>query len=72
MNDQLELWLAPLDGSRPATRRSALSHAQADVLADFQVGPGERHVYYRADADEDELAELFRFPIRRVPFHVKR
>jgi hypothetical protein len=72
VNGQLELWLAPLDGSRPATRRSALAHAAADVLEDFRLAPDERHVLYRADAAEDGLVELFRFATRRVPFHLSR
>ena len=64
----VELWLAPLDGGRPPVRCSELAHPLADVEADFVIGPGERHVYYRADALEDERVELFRFPLRVPPF----
>ena len=62
-----EMWLAPLDGRHRPLRRSALGHALADVEADFVVGPGERYVFYRADAVEDGRVELYRFPLRVPP-----
>lgn len=71
-DDQVELWLAPLDGSRPATRRCELALAAGDVQPGFRLTPDERDLVYRADEELDELVELFLFPVRRAPFHAKR
>jgi hypothetical protein len=68
VDERYELWLAPLDGSAPARRANGrIFSAQGDVQADFQLTPGETHVLYRSDVNQDELVELYRFPLEPQP-----
>jgi len=61
-----ELWLAPLDASRPARRVSRpLLQPGSDVLPGFQVA-GE-WVYYVADAETDGREELYRSRLFPTP-----
>lgn len=61
---RLELWLAPVDGTRQPRRVSALGPHDADVEPDFVLSSDEAHVYYRADAERDGEVEFFRHPLR--------
>jgi hypothetical protein len=55
-DETFELYDAPLDGSRPAVRRSETLAPGGDVLSVESAG---RSVVYRADQDSDEIFELF-------------
>ncbi len=62
-----ELWIAPVDGSRPRQRSSHLGHPDGDVQGDFALSTNQHFVYYRADAEVDQQVEFYRFPIGTPP-----
>jgi Tol biopolymer transport system component len=57
-----ELFVVPLDRSRPARRLSGPLIARGDV-ADFVFTPDEKRVVYRADALRDDNFDLFSVPL---------
>ena len=61
-NDVDELWSVPIDGSSPPTRLNQAIAGALDVSADFVISPDGARVVFRADADVNELFELYSVP----------
>jgi Tol biopolymer transport system component len=57
------LYAVPADGSAAPRRLSGSFVRDGDVLAGFQISPDGRTVVYRADAETDEVIELYAVPL---------
>jgi hypothetical protein len=58
VDEKRELWSAPVDGSTPRTRRSAVLAADRDV-SNFEVAPDALRVVYRADGTSAGRNDLY-------------
>src|SRR5262249_35035121 len=62
-SDALELYVAPLDGSRNARKLDARLVSGGNVLPAFQLTPRGETLVYAADARADETVGLFQLPL---------
>src|SRR5262249_28251086 len=63
VDERIELFRAPLDGSSAPVRLSRVTVAGGNVQPDFALDPFSQRVVYRADAVADERFELFSAPL---------
>ncbi|MGB5547798.1 MAG: LpqB family beta-propeller domain-containing protein [Polyangiales bacterium] len=57
--ENVGLFVVPSDGSTPAQRVSQPLIAGGAVLSDFAISPDGTRVVYQADADTDDVVELY-------------
>lgn len=63
VDERIELYTVPLDGSSPPLKLSGAPVSGGDVRAAFQVSPDGSRVVFLADREADERVELFSVPI---------